>query len=290
MRVGVARRVCTVVVAGAVVAALPATAGAATINVHPGGVNKIQKAVNRADNGDTLRIHGGRYEETPQVDKRLTLTAAGDGVPLVDGECDVLHTLDVDHNGVVIDGLKVVGAQAGTAAAEVNFEHIEKGTARDLTLRDTCGDGPHAGAEYGVNVYQGERITVEDSSAKGFSDAGIYIGDITSTGADELVVQNNETFGNNRGIIIEEVEPPADVEVLSNETHHNDLGIFVHVSDQVLFHANSIHDNGTAIGIDNGSDDNVFTNNTFNDNDVTLDDDGSGNCGVGNTPEPFDPC
>ena len=77
------RRV-VVIAAAAAGLALPAIAGAATINVNP-GKNAIQKAVNKADNGDTLRIHSGTYKGHVNVDKKLRLTDAGDGRPLLDG-------------------------------------------------------------------------------------------------------------------------------------------------------------------------------------------------------------
>ena len=225
------------VVAVAVFATLgvAGTASAANVNVHPGN-NAIQKAIdNRASNGDTLRLHGGRYKEDVDVDKKVTITEFGDGTATIDGECEAGFVVDVDRNGVVLEDFKVVGASDNVSAAEVNFDGIAKGTARDLTLRDTCGAGAGNGAGYGVNVYNSERILVEGVNAKGFSDAGVYIGLITTTGPGELNVRDNTTFGNAQGIIIEEVESDADVLVEENFTHDNGKGIFVHVSDAVLF-------------------------------------------------------
>ncbi len=270
--------------------AVPGIAQADVVNVQPSN-NAIQKAIdNRASNGDTLRIHGGRYREDVTVDKRLTLTGAGDGRPVIDGRCDAQFVVDVDRNGVVVEGLKVMGAANNIAAAEVNFENVEKGTARDLVVRDTCGAGPGNGAGYGVNVYRGERILVEDVDAKGFSDAGVYIGLIESTGAGELLVRDNNAHGNNMGIIIEEVVGTTDVEVRNNDTHDNGKGFFVNDSDDVLFANNTIADNSLAIDIDAGSDGNVFTGNTLTGNDSNLADAGAGNCGQDNSPEIFDPC
>jgi nitrous oxidase accessory protein NosD len=263
---------------------------AGTVNVHPDRPGAIGKGIDRAKRGDTVRVHGGRYEERVKIDKRVTLTAAGDGLPVVDGECDALFTIDVERNGVVVEGLKVVGAKNSVAAAEVNFPFIERGKARDLVLRDTCGNGPGAGAGYGVNVYQGERLTVVDNKAKGFSDAGVYIGSIGSTGAGELRVARNRTFENAQGIIVEEVKPAADVVVKENDTHDNGRGIFVHLSEDTEYRDNRIADNATGVHLDPGSDDNVFLGNAFTGNDTDLLDEGAGNCGSGNTPELFDPC
>lgn len=290
MNARVTRRVPVAAAVLGAMAIAPQVAAADVVNVQP-GPNAIQRAIdNRAQYGDTLRIHDGRYKEDVVVDKRLTLTSAGDGRPVIDGRCDAQFVVDVRRNGSVVKGLKVMGAADNISAAAVNFQHIEKGTARDLVVRDTCGDGPGAGAGYGVNVYSSERIQVEDVNAKGFSDAGVYIGLIESTGNGQLVVRDNETFGNNMGIIIEEVEPAADVRVSDNDTHDNGKGIFVHVSDDVLFAGNTIADNALGIHLDSGSDDNVFTGNALSGNDDDLLDEGSGNCGSGNSPEIFDAC
>jgi parallel beta-helix repeat protein len=286
----VIRSVSIAAATAAVVAALPSAAGADVINVHPGPNQPIQRGINQAQAGDTVRVHDGHYFGDVIVNKRVTLTDAGDGRPVVDGECDEFFVIDVDRNGVVVQGLKVVGALENTGSAEVNFTGRKTGTARDLVLRDTCGAGPNAGAEYGVNVYQSERITVEDSNAKGFSDAGIYIGAITETAPDLLLVRNNETFGNNRGIIIEDVAPPAEVITRGNDTHDNDTGIFLHNSDETKYRNNRIAGNANGIHIDVDSDDNEFYGNLFSNNSVNVIDEGDGNCGQDNTPEQFNPC
>jgi parallel beta-helix repeat protein len=286
----VTRRIPVVVLAVAGFATAPQVASADIVNVHP-GQDAIQRAIdNRAQNGDTVRIHDGRYKEDVEVNKRLTLTDAGDGRPVIDGRCEVGRVVDVQRNGVVLDGLKVMGAVDNIAAAEVNFEFIERGTARDLLLRDTCGGGPDQGAGYGVNVYSSERIRVKNVNAKGFSDAGVYIGLIESTGNGQLLVRDNETFGNNMGIIIEEVETDADVLVRDNDTHDNGKGFFVHSSVDTVFRENLISDNAIGIHLDPPSADNQFFDNTLTGNDDDLLDEGLGNCGSGNSPEIFGDC
>ncbi len=268
---------------------VPAGASAATINVHP-GQNAIQRGINRADRGDVLRVHSGVYRGDVDVDKRVTLRGVGPELPIVDGQCDSIFVIDVQRNGVIVEDLKVKGAEDEIFAAEVNFENIEKGTARDLVVRDSCGAGPEDGAGYGVNVYRGEELKVRRVNAKGFSDAGIYIGSIDSTGSGRLLVADNETFGSAQGIIIEEVEPLADVLVKNNETYENGKGFFGHISVGAVFEDNTIRDNTTGIHLDPGSEDNEFSGNTLIDNTTNLLDEGEGNCGSGNSPEVFSPC
>lgn len=61
-----------------------ASAVAGVIDVSPGGdVATISQALERAQAGDTIRVHGGVYEEHIVIDKPLALI--GVGMPVIDG-------------------------------------------------------------------------------------------------------------------------------------------------------------------------------------------------------------
>ena len=137
-----------------------------------------------------------------------------------------------------------------------------------------------------------------DNRGSGFSDSAIYIGGITTTGDGVLRVNRNEALGNNRGIIVED-SAGGDLRFKDNEVHDNSSagegepsGIFVHNSDGVLFSGNRVHDNGKyGIHIDANSDGNRFFDNTVSGNPgANFFDEGSGNCGSGNHPNPFPAC
>ena len=183
------------------------------IDVFPGR-NAITKAIRRADAGDILRIHRGRYPEVVEVDKAITLKGVGKRRPTIDGECETGIVVNVLVDGVKLKRLRVQGATEGLGAlpSEVNFAGVSNGVARRMVFRDTCD------AEYGINVYRTGRIVVARSIARGFSDAGLYVGDI-QTGP--VFFTANEAFDNNRGIIIED-SLPGTVFVSGNNVHDND--------------------------------------------------------------------
>ena len=150
----------------------------------------IQKAIDKAKRGDTLVIHEGRYPGAIAVNKKLTLKKAkGEKRPLIDGQCKTQRTILIAAERVALSGLKVTGAAEGFGSfpSSVDFQGIDRGSVDDLVLRNTCGS-----AEYGVNVFQGGNIEVTDSNAKGFTDAGVYIGAITDTSSGPLIVSGNE--------------------------------------------------------------------------------------------------
>jgi parallel beta-helix repeat protein len=280
--------------AGVVVAALTAlftpAASADTIDVHQ-APNAIQHAINSASGGDTLRIHSGVYHEAVDVNKALTLVGVGDTRPVINGDCGSHFTVESSHNGVTLKHLKVTGADDSFESAEVDFSGRASGRAKDLVVRDHCD------ADYGINVFNGQQIKVLDSSGIGFDDSAIYIGGISSTGGGSLVVSGNNLSGNNRGIIIEDSVQSTDIRVTHNLSHDNDIppgegspaGIFVHNSDGVLFRANTLNRNGDGsegygIHLDSNSDNNrLFDNIAHNNETDAYLDEGTGNCGGGNS-------
>jgi parallel beta-helix repeat protein len=271
--------------------ALVPTALAATIEVTP-GPNAINKALNKAHNGDTLRIHDGTYRGALTVDKRVTLRGVG-GRPLINARCNSRLAIKVTHGGVTLDHLKVVGAAespSGSFPSEVDLEFVPTGTVHDVVVHDTCGA---EGAEYGINVFGSGPIEVSQNLAiGGFSDAGIYIGGITDTRGSALRVVRNASYLNHQGIIIENSGLDARIRVAHNNVHHNtipgeaheDTGIFINNSDRVRLRDNRVRSNGHfGVNISPTSDHNFLFDNTITGNPVDLNNQGSANCGSGNT-------
>ncbi len=272
---------------------VPSALGA-TIEVTP-GPNAINKALAQAHNGDLLRIHDGTYREAFTIDKRVTLRGVG-GRPLIDARCKSRATIQISSGGDTLDHLKIVGAaenpDQGPFPSEVDTRGVATGKLHDLVIRDTCG-GVSDGAEYGINVFNSGQVEVSNNQITGgFSDAGIYIGGIVDTGGGQLQVINNASYLNHQGVIVEDSGFDGIVVVSNNSIHHNTgngvegnrSGIFLHNSDKVRMRNNTIRNNGDfGINIDPNSDNNRLFDNTVNSNPTDLENDGSGNCGSGNT-------
>jgi parallel beta-helix repeat protein len=263
-------------------------ATAKTIDVHPQGpaVNVIQHAVNKANPGDRIRVHQGRYRGSLEINKKVSIFGAGgERRPTIDARCNRSITVDVLAPGVSLQGLKVVGS---ADAFSISFIDIKRGRVDDVRMDNTCGQ-----ALYGVNVYQQGAIKITNSNATGFLDAGYYVGSIGTTGKSALIIRNNEASGNNRGAIVEDsFDTDVDIRVQDNDFHDNTIegegipsGIFVHNSDHTLIERNKTDDNGVyGIHVDPDSDDNILNENDSSGN-GTADyfDEGTGNCGIGNS-------
>jgi parallel beta-helix repeat protein len=254
--------------------------GEAIIEVFP-GPNAIRDALAVANAGDTLNIHAGTYGEhfTVTIDN-LTLQSAGDGTVIVDGACSAADTIQIKGDGVTIRGLRVVGAGSGFAPKEIDFLGVTSGRVLDSEVEDTCGN-----AEYGVNVFNSGSIRVIRTSATGFADAGIYIGQITSTELGPLVLSDNDTYGNVRGIIVEN-SSGGQIVVRGNEAHDNiTTGIWITNSDRVRIVMNTVLNNQDAgIELDSLSNRNLVRQNVALGHTFDLaNEGGSGNCFLSNT-------
>lgn len=287
----------------AALALVPAALGA-TIEVRP-GPNALHKALRNAHNGDTLRIHDGTYRESVAINKRVTLRGVG-GRPTIDARCDSRTTFDVNSGGFTLEHLLVVGAADGFGypPSEIDVEQVGRGTITDVVVHNTCGPLGE-GAQYGINVFGTGPVEISnDRAIGGFTDAGIYVGGITDTNGSPLKVVSNSTFLNHQGIIVENSGGNAIIQVGNNNTHHNTIpgvgepasGIFISNSDGVRIRNNTVQNNGEfGVNISAGSDNNRLVQNTITDNPTDLNNQGSGNCGSGNTigtraGNPLTPC
>ena len=270
------------------------SAQAATINVKP-KPDALEKAIDKAKGGDTLKVKGGVYREVVRVTKPLKIVGEKGDRPTITGHCDVGIVIDVQSRGVTLANLRVKGAtEEDGPGYTVNFIGIPTGTARDLSVEQSCEqeDSP----QYGINVAgSGNLKIVDNHTYGGFRDAGIYVGSISDTRGKRLLVDGNEVDGNNRGIIVEESDSNNQTIVVSNnDVHDNDVtpgvtdnpaGIYIHDSDGGLYDNNTVNDNGAfGFDIDAPSEDNVFFDNTATGNgDIDFNNLGSGSCGSGNT-------
>lgn len=276
----------------AVAAAAPATSAGKKrkITVRPGS-NAITKALKRVKEPGLLRVKSGRYRESVTIDKQVKVKGVGKGRrPVIDGRCDAEIAVAVRHDDVTLRRLKVVGAGTGTFPIEVDFRDVSGGVVNDVLMKDTCD------AEYGLNLYETGPTDVFDSKAVGFSDAGFYAGEISSTPGGSILLSGNVAYHNNRGVIVEN-SAGGDIQVKDNVLSFNDIpgfsgpvGILINNSDGVTVEGNEARHNAAfGLHLTPGSDDNVVLSNTLLDNPVDIRNQGSGNCGSGNTFSTGDP-
>ena len=155
----------------------------------------IQKAVNKAKKGDTIKVKNGKYKEAVRIKgaKKSYITLLGN--PKKPGKV-VLEGKGGKQNGVFVDGadeVTVRGFKAQNYGANgFFFVNVVGYTARDLVAAKT--------GVYGIYAFNSKGGTMRDSEAYYNNDAGFYIG---QTPAQEKpirsIVTNIKSWGNPLG-------------------------------------------------------------------------------------------
>lgn len=108
----------------------PAYAPAVITVDDSGGADftRIQDAMNASNNGDTINVAAGIYNENVLANKSVTLAGAGADVTIVNASNDNEHVFNVTVNNVTIHGFTLTGAtgpeKAGIYLNAANFTNI----------------------------------------------------------------------------------------------------------------------------------------------------------------------
>ncbi|UOZ03257.1 right-handed parallel beta-helix repeat-containing protein [Amycolatopsis sp. WQ 127309] len=153
-----------------------------------GAYPTIGAALAQAQNGATITVHSGRYEESLVVDRMVSLVAEGDveivareGSVLVanaeavqlrgftlTGQDDKLVAVDVVRGEAALDGCRVTGASWATLLARLQGS---------LALRG-CAVTSTAGA--GIVVASPAQSTIEDTEITGTASSGVVVAEVGS--------------------------------------------------------------------------------------------------------------
>ncbi len=172
----------------------------------------IQAAVDRAQPGDTVRVMPGLYQQEVlvQIDS-LTLEGVVEGGQraVLDGENTRANAVLAVADYFTISGFHMVNYTSNGATVQGTTGPIF----RDLVTENT--------GEYGIFPILSSNILVEQSVTSGVNDTGIYVGQ-----SRDIIVRDNEAFGNVSGI---EIENSVNALVENNYTHDNTAGILVFI-------------------------------------------------------------
>ena len=195
-------------VASALMGALAfvATTGVAearTLVVHPG--QSIQRAVDRAHRGDTVRLAPGTYHQNVTIQKRISLVGAGWGphgsrlFPAANPVSSVCSSPGSVH-GICVAGRfdqsgNPVAPVRGVTIRNLSVHHfsgfgIGMFLANQTTVREVAAVG---NGEYGISGFVLHGVRFLHNLARGNGAPGFYIGDSPRANA---VVAGNRAFRN----------------------------------------------------------------------------------------------
>jgi nitrous oxidase accessory protein len=190
-----------------------APARCAVIKVVPNS-NSIQKAINRAHNGDTLLIQKGFYQQHDiTISKRIVLI--GIGFPKIDAESKYQIFL-IRSDSVTIKGLQIqnVGKASMTDMAGIKIMNAKNVTIESNRLINTtfgvylqnstlcnvtnntihCGIKDELNGGNGVHAWKSNHLLIKGNTVSGHRD-GIYFEFVTDSRIAENSSFNNARYG-----------------------------------------------------------------------------------------------
>lgn len=197
----------------------------------------IQAAVDKALPGQTIFIRPGVYLESILVDKaNITIVGLSGG----HDERVIIKNPGDEDNGITVrdhgDGfvLKNVTVQD----FEENGVFLVRVDGFELIKITTINNG-----EYGLFPVRCINGLIEDCSATGHTDTGIYVGQ-----SEEIIVRKSVAIGNVNGF---EIENCSGIVVAQNDAYNNTAGILVillpgltnKISSDIVVTENNIHNN-----------------------------------------------
>jgi parallel beta-helix repeat protein len=210
-----------IVAAAAAALVLIGAAEARTWRIEPGAAaeQQLQTALIEASPGDTIRLDRGRFELTSGLSldiDRVTVRGAGQDRTILSftNQRRGAEGLLITSDGVTLRDFAVENAR-GDAIKARDCTGI---TFRGMRAEWTGGPSPDNGA-YGFYPVNCSNVLIEESIARGASDAGIYVGQSRN-----IIVRNNTAEYNVAGI---EIENSIGADVYGNTATHNTGGILV---------------------------------------------------------------
>jgi parallel beta-helix repeat protein len=217
------------------------------IQAGPDFEKRLQEALIAAKPGQTIEIGEGKHSITRGLSlsvANVTLKGKGMDKSILSFKEQKTGSvgLSVSANGFTVEDLAIEDTK-GDAIKVANSENV---TFRRFRTEWTNGANPKNGA-YGMYPVSCKNVLIEDSVAKGASDAGIYVGQ-----SENIIVRRNKVELNVAGL---EIENSASADVYENIITNNTGGLFV------LDLPNLPRQNGNSTRVYKNQ---IFANNTTN--------------------------
>lgn len=215
-------------------------AGARDITVSPEGpVSTLRQAISLAENGDTIVLQEGRYNErNVEIDKSLTIR--GEGNPIIDAEGNG-YVLIIRADSVTIRDLQVHNAgksfiedYAGILVEKAKYCLIE-----NVTLKDNF---------FGIYLAESTRSVIRNNVVQASSERESNSGNgIHLWYSTHVTVENNHVKGHRDGIYFEFVENGT---IRGNRSEKNlRYGLHFMFSDSCRYTGNLFVNNGAGVAV-----------------------------------------
>ncbi len=271
--------------------------------IVPDDFSTIQKAIDNADEGDTIFVKSATYFETLVIDKSVYLIGDNPNTTIIDGNyTQVYNVIEITSNNVKITGF-TIQRSGGVKYYERAGIHIEYSNGNNISyniITDNYGDGIRLeGSSNNLilenNIIENFRsgIAIMDSSHNNTINgntltdnfSGIYVSDSDNQNILQNIVKlsgnngididdssNNEIFGNivldsyNFGMVI--YRSSGDT-IYQNRLSNNIKGVWLSFSENNKVFRNNMTNNEHGLDIGSSSNNMIFEN-VISNNDIGV--------------------
>lgn len=203
------------------------------------GIKTIQKALELANNGDTIRVTEGVYREKGLVIKKQVVLT-GVNYPVIDGE-HRYEVIAIRADGVVVEGVKVVnsGISSMDDFAGIKIYNSKKVIIRNNILSNTF---------FGIYAQLGKQCIIENNQLIGSSKNEQQSGNgIHCWKSDSMQIKNNQINGHRDGIYFEFVTNS----IISKNRSEKNLryGLHFMFSNNDSYLDNQFRNNGAGVAV-----------------------------------------
>ncbi|WP_266368979.1 parallel beta-helix domain-containing protein [Tellurirhabdus rosea] len=193
----------------------------ATAHAQGDAQKRFQKALIMAEDGEVITLDEGTFRFTGSLSmdgkKRVTIRGKGQQKTILNfkGQTEGAEGIRVDNSeNITIEDLTIQDTK-GDCIKTMNVNGI---TFRNVTVEWTGLPGPDNGS-YGLYPVQCQNVLIENCTAMGASDAGIYVGQ-----SKNIIVRKCRATHNVAGI---EIENSLMADVYDNDAYDNTGGILI---------------------------------------------------------------
>jgi len=199
--------------------------------------DSIRDAVRAADNGDTIEVHSGAYNESINVNKTLVLKGidTGGGKPAINSEGIFGDTIVLNADGIVLNGFDFKGSYNNRDTRYAGIKVIsDDNTIIYNSIRDNYkGIEFHRGKNniirynnisnnnYGLWIFRSENNTMSDNNVSENLNNGFFIK------SSQLNNITHNDINNNRRTGIKLENAPRNRIINNNISYHSEVGISV---------------------------------------------------------------
>lgn len=157
-------------------------ASAETITVDHSGngdYTLIQKAIDAAIEGDTIRVWNGTYYENLRINKEIAVIGNGSETTTLK-KTGLSTSAVINSDRVILQGFSILGRVTIAAEHTIVRDNLLNATKTGVLINrnhhsSTICNNTFTGGEIGIHVYYGQNITIENNSFSDMSHTAIHL-------------------------------------------------------------------------------------------------------------------